>query len=239
MSATTAHSTIIRRRVRVQIGPSTLMPRLTVPERPRALVLVPSASGDRTYEGVNRVIAVSLWQVGFATLEADLLTREEAIADAETSAARFDVDLIGARTAAVLTWAHQMPAVQELEIGAFAAGPCAAGVLVAAAERPDLIQSVVCRSARPELAAGALAYVSAPVLLLLGERDTAHNDEHRMAMTLLPPRSRLEIIPGARHLLDRPADILRVAQLSACWLGETLTSRFILAGASPVRNAGW
>jgi pimeloyl-ACP methyl ester carboxylesterase len=112
-------------------------------------------------------------------------------------------------------------------------------VLVAAAERPDLIQSVVCRSARPEFAAGALAYVGAPVLLLLGGRDIAHYDEHRIAMALLPPRSRLEVIPGAKHLLDRPTDILRVAQLSARWFGETLASRLVMAEASPGWDAGW
>jgi dienelactone hydrolase len=222
MTTAIAYSTIERRRVPVKVGPYVLRPRLTLPESPRGLVLVASASGDRTYERVNRTVAASLRDAGFATVEADLLTREETVDDAETSAARFDLDLIAARVAAVLTSVKEIPAVQDLEVGMFAAGPCAAGVLVAAADRPDLIASVVCRSGRPELAAGALAHVSAPVLLLLGERDIAHHDEHRLAMTLLPARSRLEIIPGGRHLLDRPADVRRVAELSASWFGDTL-----------------
>lgn len=103
-------------------------------------------------------------------------------------------------------------------------------MLVAAAERPDLVSSIVCRSARPELAGSALAYVRAPVLMLLGGRDIAHREASDMAMTLLPPRSRLQTIEGARHLLDRPEDVRRVAELAVNWFRDTLTARWVIAG---------
>jgi hypothetical protein len=74
MSTSPVPSSIVRHRVRVQIGTATLEPKLTLPEEPRALVLVANASGDRTYDSVNRTIAASLWAAGFATLEASLVT---------------------------------------------------------------------------------------------------------------------------------------------------------------------
>lgn len=102
MSATSAYLSILRRRMCVHVGTSVLTPKLTLPEEPRALVVVANASGDRTYERVNHIVTVAFWAAGFATLEAHLLTREEAIEDAETSAFRFDMDFIARRVAALL-----------------------------------------------------------------------------------------------------------------------------------------
>jgi putative phosphoribosyl transferase len=238
MSPTRIPRRLLSQRIAVPVGSAVLTATLTEPADPRALVLVPSASGDRTSDRANRAVTSALWDAGFATVEVDLLTRQEARDDAEHSALRFDLDLIAGRIAATLEWAKHVPGLQSLEVGVFAAGTCTAGALVAAAERRDLIQSIVCRSARPELAAGALTYVQAPVLLLLGERDIAHRDEHAVAMTLLPPRSRLAVIPNARHLLDRPADVRRVAGLAITWFGETLASRWVAIGTwtGPVRE---
>lgn len=227
---------VLNHRTRVPIGRIVLTPTATVPAKPRALVVVPRASGDRTYDRVNRAVTSALWEAGFATVEVDLLLPYEAIEDAERSTFRYDMDLIAGRLAAILEWANGVPLLSDLEVGVFAAGPCAAGALVAAAERPDLIQSIACRSGRPELAPGALAYVHAPVLLMLGERDLAHRADHAAAMTLLPPRSRLEMVPDGRHLLDRPQDVRRVAALAIKWFGETLMSRWVAApgGVAPV-----
>jgi putative phosphoribosyl transferase len=202
MSPTLVPPRLINRTVCIPAGAALLPCSLTVPREPRALVVIANAGGDRSYKRVNRATAAALAYAGFATLEVNLRTPEE--------------------TAAVLVWANRTPAFQTLDVGVFATGPCAAGVLVAAAEYPDLIQSVISCFASPELAGSALADVQAPVLLLLGERDIAHRDDYRMAMTVLPPRSHLEIIPDARHLLH---DILRVADLAARWFGHTLTSR--------------
>jgi pimeloyl-ACP methyl ester carboxylesterase len=229
---------IVNQRVSVNIAGAMLTPALTIPLQPRGLVVVPSASGDRTYERANRAVTTALWEAGFATLEVDLFTHAEAVEDAESCVFRNDMDLIAGRMAGILQWVNSVRPLRTLEIGIFAAGTCASGALVTAAERPDLIQSIACRSARLEQARDALVYVHAPVLLMLGERDIAHRAEHATAMTLLPPRSHLEIVPGARHLLDRPEDIPRVAALAIGWFGETLTPRWVMAGTwvGPVRE---
>jgi putative phosphoribosyl transferase len=222
MSATLTSPRFIHQRVPVNACGATLMPSLTLPAEPRGLVVVTDASGDRTYTRGNRSVAARLQRAGFATLEVDLLTLAEAADDAETSVLRFDTQLVAGRLVAVLEWAAALPALCGLEVGVFASGTCAAGVLAAAAQRPELIQSIVCRGARPDLAGSSLAYVCAATLLILGERDVSHLAAHQSAMALLPLRSCVEFIPEAGHLLEESAEIDRVGRLSTEWFGDTL-----------------
>ena len=58
---------------------------------------------------------------------------------------------------------HTMP------VGLFGASTGAAAALVAAANRPLEVQAVVSRGGRPDLAAGRLADVRAPTLLIVGD----------------------------------------------------------------------
>jgi putative phosphoribosyl transferase len=229
---------VLSQRIMVPAGGAVLTPVVTLPTQPRGLVLIPSASGDRVYERVNGAVASALWEAGFVTVEVDLFTSQEAREDAETARYRYDMDLVAARMASILEWVHHTAPLHALEVGILAAGTCSAAALVAAAERPELIQSIVCRSARPELVPGVIAHVHAPVMLLLGERDIAHRDSHLETMIRLPASSRLEIVPNARHLLDRPEDIQRVASLAAAWFGDSLSSDWASAGCwrGPVRE---
>lgn len=227
MSATLTSPRFIHQRVPVNACGATLMPSLTLPPEARGLVVVTDASGDRTYTRGNHHVGARLQRAGFATLEVDLLTLAEAADDAETSALRFDTELVARRLLAVLEWAAALPALCGLEVGVFASGTCAAAVLVAAARRRELIQSIVCRGARPELAGSSLADVSAPTLLILGERDRSHFGTHQTAMTLLPPRSYVELIPDAGHLLEGPVEIDRVGRLSSEWFSDMLAPAWL------------
>jgi putative phosphoribosyl transferase len=63
------------------------------------------------------------------------------------------------------------PETQHLPIGYFGASTGAAAALVAAAERPDVVNAVVSRGGRPDLAGPALMRVRAPTLLIVGGND--------------------------------------------------------------------
>ena len=93
MSATRAPQRAFNHRIAIPVGAAVLTPTLTVPLAPRGLVVVPSASGDRTYERANRTVTSALWEAGFTTVEVDLLTVPEAKEDAERSSFRYDLDL--------------------------------------------------------------------------------------------------------------------------------------------------
>ena len=210
-----------RETLRIPIGVTILFGDVTLPPRPRALVILASADGDRIFARGNEVIATRLVEAGFATLVVNLLTPSELREDAETAELRFDQSLVASRVMRVVRWVHAQEQFSKLEIGCFAGGLCAGSVLASAAVRP-IIKSVVCRGARFELAGALLDRVSAPVLLLAGERDTAHLAANRQALLRLPRTSHLRILTGSRHLLDDPADLERVSRAAVDWFTRTL-----------------
>src|SRR5690348_2420194 len=86
----------------------------------------------------------------------------------------------------------------------------------------DDVRAVVCRGARVDLVVPKLHSVRAEVLLLVGERDTAHIAASRGAFWVLPDSARLEVVPNAGHLLDDPIALDHVAAEAERWFGETL-----------------
>lgn len=195
--------------------------RLTLTENPRGLVIIPNGDGDHLYDETNAYSARRLADEGFATLVVDLLTPREAAEDAETSELRFHQSLLASRLVRVTQWLRGRPLFRDLEIGYFASGLCA-GAALAAASVDDDVRAVVCRGARVDLVVPQLHRVRARVLLLVGERDTAHIAASRGAYWLLPDTARLEVVPNAGHLLDDPIALDRVACEAEQWFGETL-----------------
>ena len=211
------------RPLRLRLNGVNLRGTLSIPSEPRALVVIPNGSGDSIYAPSNEHVASHLRDHGFATLDVDLLSTEEARTDAETSELRFDLPLIAQRLLDVSEWANNEPGMRGLNHGYFAAGLTAATALIAAAERPFRLRAVVCRGARTDLALGVLGLVRAPTLLLAGERDSAHLQANRSAIAALPFSSRLEVISGGGHLLDDQWAVEFVAERAGEWFGRTLT----------------
>ena len=82
---------------------------------------------------------------------------------------------------------------------------------------------MVSRGGRPDLAGGALPRVRAPTLLIVGSADEFVLELNRRALELLPPESRLEIVPGATHLFEEPGALDEVARLAREWFERHLT----------------
>ncbi len=76
---------------------------------------------------------------------------------------------------------------------------------------------MVSRGGRPDLAAGALARVKAPTLLIVGGRDEVVIDLNETAMAELKCEKRLDIVPGATHLFEEPGTLDTVISLAAAW----------------------
>lgn len=215
--------------VQIPVGGVTLRGSLALGNASRGLVIVANGDGDHVYDETNRYIARRLTAAGFATLVVDLLTPDECVEDAETSSLRFHQGLLATRLVKVTQWAHAGLMFSGLEIGIFASGLCAGAALAAASVASDL-RAVVCRGARVDLVVPQLPRVAADVLLLVGERDSAHLDASRGAYWMLPDTARLEVVPNATHLLDDPAALERVAQGTERWFRRTLGAR---------ANASW
>jgi dienelactone hydrolase len=196
---------------------------IEVPERAQGLVLFAHGSGSSRHSPRNRYVAEQLQQAGLATVLADLLTVEEERIDARTAELRFDIGLLAARLAGLTDWLTENERTAGLGIGLFGASTGAAAALVAAAARPAIVQAVVSRGGRPDLAGEFLRLVRQPVLLIVGGEDPVVIDLNRQAMRELPGETRLDIIPGATHLFEEAGALEEVARLAREWFVDHLT----------------
>jgi pimeloyl-ACP methyl ester carboxylesterase len=152
----------------------------------------------------------------------DLLTENEEERERATVGLRFDIDLLARRLIAVTDWAADDASTKDLPIGYFGASTGAAAALVAAAQRPQQIATVVSRGGRPDLARSELSKVRAPTLLIVGRDDPIVLELNRDAYRQLHSEKRLAIVPHATHLFEEPGALERVAELTRDWFEEHL-----------------
>jgi putative phosphoribosyl transferase len=186
-------------------------------ESPRGTVLFAHGSGSGRHSSRNRYVADELNRAGLITVLADLLTRDEERVDLRTAALRFDIDLLGGRVTALTDWAAHSDPTAGLGVGLFGASTGAAAALIAAANRPAVVQAVVSRGGRPDLAGAHLPEVHQPTLLIVGERDPVVVELNRKAMQQLGGETRLTIVPDATHLFEERGALEQVAALARDW----------------------
>lgn len=203
--------------VRIPVGDVALEADVAVPAEPRGAVLFAHGSGSGRHSPRNRYVAAQLQAARLVTVLADLLTTAEERRDAVTGELRFDIGLLAGRVAALTDWAGADARTADLGIGLFGASTGAAAALVAAAERPDAVRTVVSRGGRPDLAGDFLTRVRQSTLLVVGGEDPAVIDLNLRAMRRMPGEVRLEIVPGASHLFAEPGTLEQVARLATDW----------------------
>ncbi|WP_189600267.1 dienelactone hydrolase family protein [Streptomyces lateritius] len=190
---------------------------LVLPPEAAAVVLFAHGSGSSRHSPRNRAVAASLQDVGLGTLLMDLLTAREEQVDVVTARHRFDIGLLGRRLVSAIDWLGEQPATARLPVTLFGASTGAAAALVAAAERPGPVRSVVSRGGRPDLAGDVLSRVRAPVLLIVGGEDTQVLEMNREAAARLSAPHRLHVVPGATHLFEEPGALEAVAAAAREW----------------------
>ena len=210
----------------VPLGRIELYADVSAPDRAKGLVLFAHGSGSSRHSPRNRHVADVLNRGAIGTVLIDLLTEEEEAVDLQTAELRFDIPLLGRRVAAITDWVGRQPNLKNLGLGYFGASTGAAAALVAAAERPKIVQAVVSRGGRPDLAGPALRGVSAPTLFIVGGNDPVVLDLNYSAMAQLPRETehKLEIIAGSTHLFEEPGTLDRVAALARDWFRKHLGS---------------
>ncbi|MFJ4535330.1 dienelactone hydrolase family protein [Streptomyces tibetensis] len=213
---------MISRTVTLPVGGASLTGDLTGPPDARAVVLFAHGSGSSRHSPRNREVAAGLRSAGLGTLLIDLLTEDEEHRDAVTAELRFDIPLLGRRLVAALDWLAQDPDTSGLPVVLFGASTGAGAALVAAAQRPDRVRAVVSRGGRPDLAGDALDTVRAPVLLIVGGRDTHVLRLNEEAARRLPAPHTLHVVPGATHLFEEPGALAQVTDAARQWCDEQL-----------------
>jgi hypothetical protein len=140
---------------------------ITIPKGAEGLVLMPFASSSGRFHPRHRTFAEVLRRAGFGTVLADLLSEEEELKDLETEELRHDIPLLAKR---VISVAESLE-TNGLKLGYLGFETGAAAVLLAAAERPDLVNAVVSSRGRADLAGPWLAKVETPCLFVVDVND--------------------------------------------------------------------
>ncbi|MDD5251288.1 MAG: dienelactone hydrolase family protein [Patescibacteria group bacterium] len=202
----------------IPAGGATLVGDLALPSGAAGLVIFVHGSGSSRLSPRNRYVADILQQAGFATLLFDLLTEKED----EIYENRFDIDLLTRRLMAATAWVRRLEETATLPIGYFGASTGAAAALIAAAELPDEVKTVVSRGGRPDLADAALERVASPTLLIVGGADEEVITLNESALVRLAGEKKMEIVPEATHLFEEPGALEEVARLAASWFRRHL-----------------
>ena len=203
--------------VRIPAGRVCLAGDLELPAAAAGVVVFAHGSGSGRHSPRNRYVARGFASAGLATLLLDLLTVEEAVEDGRTGLLRFDVELLARRLLAATRWLEAVPETCGLRIGCFGASTGAAAALLAAAAPGNGIAAVVSRGGRPDLAREALAKVTAPTLLIVGEMDRQVLAWNVDALARLQCEKQLCLVPRATHLFEEPGALEQVAELSQRW----------------------
>lgn len=219
---TTSENNNDGQQVRVPAGALYLEGNLTVPQNARGILLFPYAIEGAQHISYTVGIAKMFHKAGLATLLVELLTPEEKRLDAETAFFRENVDIMQQRIIGIANWLSEDSQTQNLRIGYFGTGVTGAAALVAAVERPDLVIAVISASGRMDLAREYLSKVEAPVLLLVGERDTQGVGANRQALEQLHSDKRLETVTGANSIFEDSNTQAQVAQLVIPWFERHL-----------------
>jgi len=198
---------------------------LGIPEGAEGIVLFAHGSGSSRFSPRNQFVARVLREGGLSTLLIDLLTSEEEKINRRTRHLRFDINLLAGRLVGATDWLSQHPDTRDLPIGHFGASTGAAAALIAATERPDVVEAIVSRGGRPDLAGPVLPDVKAPTLLIVGGNDIPVIELNQQALAQLRTEKKLEIVPGATHLFEEPGALEQVAQLARQWFQRYLTSQ--------------
>ncbi|MFF0223885.1 dienelactone hydrolase family protein [Streptomyces sp. NPDC004629] len=215
---------MISEMVMLPTSDATLPGDLVVPTPARAVVLFAHGSGSSRHSSRNRRVAAELRTARLGTLLMDLLSEREERHDALTAEHRFDIGLLGRRLVVAIDWLREQPDTRGLPVVLFGASTGAAAALVAAAERPDRVLTVVSRGGRPDLAGDALERVAAPVLLIVGGQDQQVLELNKEAARRLVAPHALRVVPGATHLFEEPGALEEVAVTARQWCEARLRS---------------
>jgi pimeloyl-ACP methyl ester carboxylesterase len=204
--------------VEIPCGDLTLNGTLSLPIEPHGMILFAHGSGSSRFSTRNQFVANVLNKGNFATLLLDLLHPNED----QTSAARFDIDLLTNRLWHAFIWSKNYQKTRSLPIGLFGASTGAAATLQLAGnlqlEARDDIFAIVSRGGRPDLArAEYLKQVRAPCLFVVGQNDEDVIALNKIAYSQMTCYRSFQIIRGASHLFEEPGKLILVANLALSW----------------------
>ena len=214
------------RLVQVGAGAVTLAGLLHLPSEAHGIVILThgiEGSADGSHQ-TALVIAQVLFQDNIATLLVDLFTPEEQQLDAGTDYFRLNTSIMEQRIAGMAQWLLENDETQHLAVGYFGAGATGAAVLIAAAERPDVVAAVVSAGGSLDQAQDYLPRVLTPTLLIAAQQDTQAVTQNQHVLEQLTKVKQFEQVEGGRSLFETKESVTKVAQLASAWFNTHLVT---------------
>ena len=187
------------------------------PPGPYPVVIFAHGLGSGKDSPRNRAVAEALRALGFAAFLFDFTGHGESEGTPEESTQAQQVDDL----AAALDTVEGMDEADARRIAVAGASSGAAVALLQAA-RDSRIRALVLRSPDPTGAEDAVARVTAPTLLVVGEHDAPIRDAVEPLVGRFAGPRKLEIVPGGDHLFEDPAALARATAATAAWLKDHL-----------------
>ncbi len=204
--------------IQIPVDDFYLMANLRHKKDSKGIILFSHGSGSSRMSMRNNYVADYLFECGFSSVLFDLLTvQEDTVYDN-----RFDIKLLTERLVKVTSWLLKNEALRHLPIGYFGASTGAASALWAASQLGTIIQAVVSRGGRPDLAMPILNRIKTPTLLLVGGDDGQVIELNKIAQDRISGNCELTIIKGASHLFPEPGKLQRVAKETSDWFAKYL-----------------
>ena len=192
-----------------------------VPLQPKGSIILANGTGTNRRSEHNREVATRMYNAGFATLLLDVLSEDEEREDALTGTFQLDAKLQATRLLAAAQWVKKS-SIGDLPIGFLASGVASAGAVVAAVREPQLIDAIVSRGGRPDLAAIDLHRLVTPTLLITGSKDARIFELNRWALRRMKGEGRIAVVPGASHLFEEPGALDEMCSLAIRWFYNRL-----------------
>lgn len=186
---------------------------LNISEATKRIILFAHGSGSNHLSPRNQKIAEALYNAGFGSLLINLHTAGE-----DVYAKPEDITLLANRFVAATDWTMHNEDMTGFKIGYFGASTGAAVALVSAAQRSDIVTSIILRSGYTHwVASDFLKQIKAPTLLVIGGDDTDVIEYNRVPFEQLSEAKTkgLVIVSGANHNFD--GKIEEVGRLACSW----------------------
>ena len=222
--ATTANGNFNGRLIEVAAGAVTLPALFHVPTNPRGLVVLThgiEGIADGSHASAL-ALASQFHQSSLATLVVDLFSTGEEQLDEGTDYFKRNTSIMEQRIIGISEWTQDRAETSNLSLGYFGAGAAGAAVLIAAAERPDVVKAVVAASARLDLIGDSLRRILAPTMLIAAQQDANAVQQNQQAIENLIQTKRFEQIAGVSSLFSSQESITRIAQLAGEWFVQHL-----------------
>lgn len=186
---------------------------LVIPQGSNSLVIITNGTSTSRFSIRNNTMVKVLQNSGISTFLIDLLTKEEE----ELTNQHTNLDLLTERLIYITYHLYLFNECADFKIGLLGSNFGAAVTLSAASAMPDIINAIVLKGGRPELAVNSFNKVKAPTLLIVGENDEDTLEINKKIYELLKCEKAFDIIPNASHLFKEHGTLHQVASHAADW----------------------